>query len=395
MAERNLLHRLLRPPNQLLRAVVPPVSEHLSIIFTLARRELSSGLEVDIPWRRRLWLYRHGFTSRDGEAYRVDGGNYRNIVSNLQHERADSINEPWDAAVNNKLVFRLLFGSFPEHLPTLYGLVDDGTLTRNSPLMTVPEWQAARDGDEEGREDDEVVRFELTSWIDAHLEEAEALVLKPVHGYGGSGVLVCRKPAGVDGYDVNGETRTTEEFFDRLRGLENYLAWDFVRQDRYVDQIYPDSGNAIRVLTMWDYERDEPFIAGAAQRIGSDESAPIDSASSGGLTAEVGETGELGRAARWFHTEGEVRWYDTHPDTGVRIEGTRVPGWAAVRERVLEMAAAFPYFRRLGWDVIVTGEGEFTVLEVNAHAGNLSVQIHRPLLADPRVRRFYEHHGCL
>jgi D-alanine-D-alanine ligase-like ATP-grasp enzyme len=59
------------------------------------------------------------------------------------------------------------------------------------------------------------------------------------------------------------------------------------------------------------------------------------------------------------------------------------------------MAAAFPHLPRLGWDLIVTGEGEFTVLEVNAHAGNLTVQIHRPLLREPRVRRFYEHHGCL
>ena len=395
MAERNLLHRLLRPPRRLVRAVAPAVSERLSILFTLTHRELSSGLEVNVPWRRRLWLYRHGFTSRDGQAYRVDGGNYRDVVSTLQHERADSINEPWDATVNNKLVFRLLFGSFPEHLPTLYGLVDGGTLTRNSPLMTVPAWQAdARDGGEADR-GEEVARFEVTSWVDAHLDEAEALVLKPVHGYGGSGVLVCRKPGDGDGYDVNGEPRTTEAFFERLRGLEDYLAWDLVRQDRYVDRIYPDAGNAIRVLTMWDYERDEPFVAGAAQRIGSDESAPIDSSTSGGLTAEVSETGELGRAARWFHAEGEVRWYEEHPDTGVRIEGTRVPGWPAVRERILEMAAAFPHLPRLGWDLIVTGEGEFTVLEVNAHAGNLSVQIHRPLLRDPRVRKFYEHHGCL
>jgi hypothetical protein len=340
-------------------------------------------------------LYRHGFISRDGEVYRIDDGNYRDVVSSVQHERADGIAEPWDAAVNNEMVFRLLFDSFPEHLTTLYGLVDGGTLTRNSPLMAVPSWQAdtgARTGT--GREHG-VARFEIASWVEAHLEETGALVLKPVHGYGGNGVLVCREPADADGYEVNGEAKSTRAFFDFLEGLEDYLAWDFVQQADYADRLYPGATGAIRVLTLWDYERDEPFVAAAAQRIGSDESAPIDSSTSGGLTAEVSDTGELGRAARWYPPEGTVRWYDVHPDTGVRIAGTRVPGWSTIRGRLLEMAAAFPTLPRLGWDVVVTGDGEFTVLETNAHAGNLSVQIHRPLLLDPRVRRFYEHHGCL
>lgn len=395
MAERNLLHRLFRPPWRFVRAATPAASERLSVLRTLVRRELRGGPDLDLSWRRRLWLYRRGFTSKDGEVFRVDEGNYRDVVSTLQHERMNGVTEPWDATVNNKLTFRLLFGSFPEHLPALYGLVDGGTLLRNSPLMTVPCWQTAGQDRSGTTERGEVARFEAASWIETHLAEADALVLKPVHGYGGYGVLFCRESADGDGYDVNGETRTAGEFADLVGGLEDYLAWDFVEQAAYLDRIYPDATGAVRVLTMWDYERDEPFVAAAAQRIGSDGSAPIDSSDRGGLTAEVSDAGDLGRAARWHPDPGAVRWYRDHPDTGERIEGTRVPGWPAIRERILEMAAAFPHLPRLGWDAVVTGDGEFTVLEVNAHAGDMTVQIHRPLLRDPRVRRFYEHHGCL
>jgi glutathione synthase/RimK-type ligase-like ATP-grasp enzyme len=61
---------------------------------------------------------------------------------------------------------------------------------------------------------------------------------------------------------------------------------------------------------------------------------------------------------------------------------------------VLDLAETVPYLPRLGWDVLPTDDG-FVVLEANAHAATRTVQVHRPLLRDERVRRFYEHHDCL
>ena len=303
MAERNSLHRILGPPARLVRAVLPTVLGRVAVYRTFLRRELTNGPRIDIPWRRRLWLYRRGFTSETGEAYGIDEGNYRDVVSTIQHERADSITEPWDAAVNNKLLFRLLYGSFSAHLPTLYGLLDGGTLTRNSPVMTVPSWQA--DGpDRTGTVGQGgVARFDAVPWIDAHLAENDALVLKPVYGYGGRGVLVCRK-VGSDGYDVNGERKTTAAFAALVEGLEEYLAWDFVGNGEYVGRLYPDATGTVRVPTMWDYARDEPFVAAAVQRIGSDASRPPDNFDRGRLTAEVDETGALGPGARWYPERG-------------------------------------------------------------------------------------------
>jgi hypothetical protein len=45
--------------------------------------------------------------------------------------------------------------------------------------------------------------------------------------------------------------------------------------------------------------------------------------------------------------------------------------------------------------VLLTGDGEFTVLEINSTPGMINTQVDRRVLDDPRVRRFYEHHGVL
>ena len=104
-------------------------------------------------------------------------------------------------------------------------------------------------------------------------------------------------------------------------------------------------------------------------------------------------TGRLSSGARWSSSAGDVRWYETHPDTGARIEGVKVPYWPAVRETIVGMARDFPFLPRTDWDVVVTGDNEFVVLEINAHPGIETLQVHRPQLRDPRVRRFYEHYG--
>lgn len=48
----------------------------------------------------------------------------------------------------------------------------------------------------------------------------------------------------------------------------------------------------------------------------------------------------------------------------------------------------------VGWDIIVTDDG-YKIIEGNNYSDVNLLQIHRPLLADPRVRRFYLYHGII
>lgn len=59
------------------------------------------------------------------------------------------------------------------------------------------------------------------------------------------------------------------------------------------------------------------------------------------------------------------------------------------------LAGRFPQLPYVGWDIVVTDPGEFTVIEGNTCSGVRVFQVHRPLLDDPRVRRFYEHHDVI
>jgi len=71
-------------------------------------------------------------------------------------------------------------------------------------------------------------------------------------------------------------------------------------------------------------------------------------------------------AAEYPH-DGIVDWHESHPETGARIEGTAIPGWAETRDRLLEIAETLSHIPYIGWDLIVTDEGGFQVIEANSY----------------------------
>ncbi len=136
-----------------------------------------------------------------------------------------------------------------------------------------------------------------------------------------------------------------------------------------------------------------PFVAAAIHKFGTEASAPTDNWSRGELFAPLDPaTGRLSAGLEELtHIQGRPVEHATHPDTGARIEGVSVPRWQTVQEQLLGMLGHFPSFQYVGWDVLVT-ETIFSVLEGNAAPVVVSLQLTRPLLEDPRVRRFVAHH---
>lgn len=359
----------------------PDLHERLAVARMLVHREIVSGPSVPLSWDQRLSLWRHGFTSRSGVLFDLLDGDYEDYLSDYRFELLDDVGGQWGDVMGNKLAAHLLMGPFEDRLPDLYGVLVGGELRRDVPFLSAPPPTSAPD------------TSGTVDRLDAYLDAHGAIVLKPIYGYSGKGVSVCRKVPGRDGYHVDGEPTSRDEFAALVTGLDEHLVSEFVEQADYTETIFPGSANTLRVVTLWDPETDEPFVSGAVHRIGTAETAPVDNWSQGGLSAEIRPDGTLSSAARWSGATSEIRWYDRHPDTGARIEGTRVPNWPAIEERVLEMAAAFPHLPRIGWDLVVVDDGGFVVLEINRHAGIETMQVHRPHLADPRVRRFFEHHG--
>ncbi len=220
----------------------------------------------------------------------------------------------------------------------------------------------------------------------AACREGRHFVVKPSSGGGGVGVNVLRAEG--ERIVVNGEERPDEEVGAFLDGLEEAVICEHIQQHEYAHTIFPHSANSLRILTMWDYDENEPFIVHAVHRFGTRASIPADNSSQGGVFCHVDlPTGELGSLMRG-RIANDVRTYDQHPDTGEQVAGTRLPNWDLVKTRLVEICREMAYIPYVGWDVLITPAG-FTVFEGNSYP-SLGYQILQPLLADPRVRAFYE-----
>jgi hypothetical protein len=176
---------------------------------------------------------------------------------------------------------------------------------------------------------------------------------------------------------------------------DSYIVTEFLKQHQYAARIYPKTTNTLRVLTMWDDEESRaPFVAFVIHRFGTARSFPVDNWGRGSLSAWVdGETGIVGPAAA-APTANSLEWHDSHPETKERIMGVKIPGWETIKARLLGLAgkcASVPY---VGWDLVITDDG-FSVIEGNNRTDVNLLQIHRPLLVDERVVRFYERQGVI
>lgn len=211
------------------------------------------------------------------------------------------------------------------------------------------------------------------------LLDLDQVVLKPVTGRGGRGVHV------MSGRDV--------------LSFEHAPSPDLVVQEQVVPSpcwadVNPSSLNTMRVVAVRPRHGD-PVLAAAVHRFGTVRSGCVDNVSAGGICSRIDlEDGRLGPAVALPRAARRVE-FDTHPDTGRRISGARVPDWPSVRALALRLMECFPEADHVGWDLCLSDRGPL-VVEGNGEAPNLNVvQFHGPFLQDERVRRFYALHGVL
>ena len=338
-------------------------------ILHLVNRELKT--RPDIPITQKLWAYRHGYVSSSVPLYGLRKDNRHEYLSQWQSERARQINGDTALVHENKLLFYyVLWPSFSDSLPALYGYLENGR------LHEIP---FSSDSD--------------NSLIDC-VNRVGTVIVKPVDGTLGSGVSVIELTDG--GFRINGTMKQAEDLEHLSQRSDGCVVTEFVEQAGYAAKIFPESANTIRIMTMVDPDTEKPFIGGLDHRFGTKESTPVDNTAQGGLSAGIDlETGRLGTAVAAPEDETLDR-YNTHPETGAAIEGVNIPGWQRICDRIIEMAAYLaPLTPYIGWDVLVTDdEGSIVVLEANSYP-DVPLQTHEPLLSNERVRRFYEYHDIV
>ncbi len=338
-------------------------------------RELRGGhTQAEPPpeqtWRRTIWCLRKGFLPTSYDLYSLGENDPREYLSDREREMTWILNWPYAGILDDKLGFDSVLKQLGARTPEIRGLVIKGRLT---PL-------------DEGR------GVAGKDWWQERLDRVGRLVLKPIWGSKGNGVSIVERSAA--GCRVNDQQTTLDELEQRLSRMDRYLVSDYAQQASYAQEIFPGAANSIRILTVHD-ENGVPFIAAATHRFGTNRSGrPIDNWSAGGLSAGIElETGQLSAGLTSLDFSRMER-HDHHPDTGTPIKGNRVVNWDVIRAGIVEVAAKLPFLPYVGWDVVATDSG-YLIIEGNKQSDVNLLQVHRPLLRDPRVRGFYEREGIL
>lgn len=327
--------------------------------FTFAAPLLYPPRTSGIPWNTRREMYRYGFKPRAYYIYDFDRYGIESYLSD-RNKHGGELNEPLSDHLKNKLKFHKLFDEhgFEAYLPELYGVVEGGHVSE-------------RDID-----------------FVSLLESEGALVVKGKRGFGGYNVSVLKYQS--DEYYVDNAKRSVCSLRQFVDGLDGCLVTEYCEQAAYAEDLYSETSNTIRLVAIDPEDRD-PFSPVSVHRIGTEASGHVDNCSQGGLTAEIKQDGELSAAGQF---EGyDVSWYDRHPDTNSLIEGTTVPRWPEICDKVLSITEEITELQYVGWDIIITSTGEFKIIEGNNRTDVDLLQIHQPLLAEDRTRAFFERHG--
>jgi len=334
-----------------------------------AMAELKS--KTGLHWKTRLRAWRFGFSSKSWDMYKLDENDPGLYLADLGTLlKSYKINGFFNPIIGNKLVLSRLLTAHRIPHPDVVSIILDGQLIEeNAPFDP-----------------------DLPRALSRTLDRYPRQVFRPTWSGAGQGVFFLSRED--DGLKLNGEEVTLEEACIYLSGLNRYLATEFLEQAAYARKIYPGSTNTIRVMSLWDEKRGEPFVAAISHRFGSSHSGMIDNwhQGTGGVCASVDEeTSTLGRGLRRA-SDGRMVRESSHPETGEAIEGVAIPGLKDGIEGVLTAARHFPFCPMIGWDLLLSEEG-FNILEANPLPGLTIVQVHTPLLKDPRSRQFFQRWG--
>lgn len=345
---------------------------HLRLLWRLVRDELQS--HTPVPIRHRIALYRRGCLSRSYALYDLARYPIEAYISDWEKAcmslfyQSRNPRAGYEYGVNNKLFSTALLGQYVR-VPQIYACIEHGQVL---PLASNDKFQRP--------------------WSEICQSLGGVLVFKPTAGGQGKGVFMLS----CEGGDllINGEHYKESDVDGCIKNLDEYLVVEFIRQGACAMRLFPESTNTLRVITIIDPSDGRPYMPIAMHRIGRMASRPVDNSHRGGVSAEVDcDTGILQRVAA-RDRKGRLSWHEVHPETGAPISGVQIPNWGGIKQKILDTASRLAFYKFMSWDIIVTDDG-FAVIEADVVSGLRSLQQHRPLLLDDRLRRFMEYHGLI
>lgn len=154
-----------------------------------------------------------------------------------------------------------------------------------------------------------------------------------------------------------------EEAFIKLLeyyGPEGFLAEELIRQSGFMMGLNPTSVNTLRIMTI---RMDDRICMYFESRIGEMFSI-VDNLDWRSLICGIDE--KDGTIISAFNKNRTP--FNNHPHTRAKVVGAKIPCFSQAVELAKELAAQFPGYRYLAWDLALTDEG-WVIVELNGKGG--------------------------
>lgn len=178
------------------------------------------------------------------------------------------------------------------------------------------------------------------------------VIIKPSLERHGSGVKKFSVKNGVTSIG----NKSIEHLFSKYKF--DFIIQKVVRQHRLLSDLNPSSVNTLRILTYRSGM--EVLVPYTVIRIGR-KGWDIDNETAGGISTRINGDGTLAKYA--FGAPGNDMIEKT--DTGLTLEGYRIPSYEKAVETVKGLHLQLPYFNLIGWDISIDTEGEPVLIEWN------------------------------
>ena len=185
------------------------------------------------------------------------------------------------------------------------------------------------------------------------LEGKDKIIAKPLE-------LCCGR--GVHMIDLS-EFDSMDAIVKHMYSAGTPLVEEVVYQCEEMASLCPTSINTVRIITILNGDN-VTLVAGCVRmgRVGS----VIDNFNNGGIAAILDvSTGTM-------VTDGYDKMrntYVTHPDTGVKLKGFKVPAWEKIEPYLEKAAKKEPHVRYVGWDICIDKNYNLLLIEGNSFPG--------------------------
>ena len=167
-------------------------------------------------------------------------------------------------------------------------------------------------------------------------------------------------------------SQALKDLFDEYQA--DFLVQAVIHQHPKMEALNPSSINTIRAVTYRSGM--EIIVVYTVIRIGR-KGMNIDNESAGGISAVINSDGTIGKYAYGAPGVDQVEF----TDSGIRLDGYKVPSFEKTIELVKNSHMQLPYFNLIGWDIAIEEDGSPIMIELNLNP-DLSQSANGPAFGD-------------